>query len=61
NWEAELKRLEGAVTELKPKRKSEKPKSSDKKAKGKTGSTKSPSAVKRGKDFSKKKNHKAKL
>jgi len=55
NWEAELKRLEGAVTELKPKRKSEKPKPSDKKAKGKTGSTKSPSAVKRGKVFSKKK------
>ena len=40
NWEAELKRLEGAVTELKPKRKSEKPKPSDKMAKGKTGSTK---------------------
>ena len=55
NWEAELKRLEGAVTELKPKRKNVKSTSSDKEAKGKSGSTKSPSAVKRGKNFSKKK------
>ncbi len=55
NWADELKRLEGAVAEFKPKRKSDTPKHPEKKLKGKTGSSKSPSATKRGKDFSKRK------
>jgi ATP-dependent RNA helicase DeaD len=50
NWDAELKRLEGAVTALKPKRKNENSNSSGKKEK----TAKSPSAKKRGKDFAKK-------
>jgi len=50
NWEAELKRLEGAVTALKPRRKNENSDSSGKKEK----TAKSPSAKKRGKDFTKK-------
>ncbi|MFK5998071.1 MAG: DEAD/DEAH box helicase [Rhodobacterales bacterium] len=49
NWEAELKRLEGAVSEFKPKHKNPKPTAKNAK------SAKSPSAQKRGKDFAKKK------
>jgi len=52
-WADELKRLEGAVAEYKPKRKSDGPKPADNKAQAGVG--KSPSATKRGKAFSKKK------
>ena len=54
NWAEELKRLEGAVAEFKPKRKNDNPKAAGKNAKGKSGAGKSPSAKKRGKDFTKK-------
>ncbi len=55
NWADELKRLEGAVAEFKPKRENDSSRPANKKAKGKGGSLKSPSATKRGKVFSKKK------
>ena len=55
NWADELKRLEGAVAEYKPKRKNDSPKPEGKKSKGNAGAGKSPSATKRGKDFTKKK------
>jgi len=57
DWSKEFDQFDGAVTALKPKANAGKPKDSEKsfKAKGKPGVSKSPSATKRGKDFSKKK------
>ncbi|MBE9476366.1 MAG: DEAD/DEAH box helicase [Proteobacteria bacterium] len=53
NWADELKRLEGAVAEYKPKRKNDGPKPAGNNPKA--GPGKSPSATKRGKNFTKKK------
>jgi ATP-dependent RNA helicase DeaD len=53
SWAKEMERLEGAVTEIKPKAASGGEKPWDKKPKSKASPSKSPSASKRGKDFSK--------
>ena len=53
NWAKEMERLEGAVSEIKPKPSASGEKPWDKKRKPKAAGTKSPSATKRGKSFSK--------